>query len=489
MVAESLRIRAIAQLAAKVVYSSTEGSVRVRDIASGVAPLAGIPRAREKEVSTALNMLAAQGVARSVQGGRWALTKEGRRTVDGALARSRERIDSIIDRHFPRTIPDDGLRQWFRDTCIDFFEKYGNFWVNSICNSPKASSIPSGNWKATVSAMARKHDIEEHVQVLTEGFGQFLHGVDRGDQDHMWSLGQAMFAARLLASSVGADPMTTQALRHSRVFLDTNVLIGASLGAGNAARSLDPLADSLGNMDLTLEVLPITRDEYGRVIFEERSQALRVVANFSDEVVGKARGSFIETARGRGCKTLEDFERFFDDVARLPTVLGSEPIQVIEDDEIAFAAEEGSADELLKEQVAGATASARRIPKTENAVTHDAALLNVVEKGTSVGKHYWVLTHDRNMSVLSTRRSGPSGLPSWITVDTLVQVLAVDDAGPSTTAGSFGSLFANIIENEAQPSADTYTVQDLAWLLDVEERCTELPEDGIAECSKIIARA
>jgi hypothetical protein len=62
-------------------------------------------------------------------------------------------------------------------------------------------------------------------------------------------------------------------------------------------------------------------------------------------------------------------------------------------------------------------------------------------------------------------------------------------AGPSLQAQDFGSLLATILENEAQPMLGTYTIQDLAWLLDIEERCADLPQERIEACATMVTQA
>ena len=50
------------------------------------------------------------------------------------------------------------------------------------------------------------------------------------------------------------------------------------------------------------------------------------------------------------------------------------------------------------------------------------------------------------------------------------QVLALDASGPEHLAQDFGRLMSDIIKNEAEPLPGTFAVQDLAWLLEIEER-------------------
>jgi len=160
-----------------------------------------------------------------------------------------------------------------------------------------------------------------------------------------------------------------------------------------------------------------------------------------------------------------------------------------EDERIILAADQGTTNAELLHQVADAWRSMRPYDKPENTVMHDTALMSAVEDARTRGQRCWVLTTDQTMSLLSARRSGKYGMPSWVTLDALLQILALDLAGPSVQAEDFGPLLSAVIKNEAQPIRGTYTVQDLAWLLDIEERCADLGEEQIKTCAaKLVLR-
>jgi len=160
-----------------------------------------------------------------------------------------------------------------------------------------------------------------------------------------------------------------------------------------------------------------------------------------------------------------------------------------EDERIILAADQGTTNAELLHQVADAWRSMRPYDKPENTVMHDTALMSAVEDARTRGQRCWVLTTDQTMSLLSARRSGKYGMPSWVTLDALLQILALDLAGPSVQAEDFGPLLSAVIKNEAQPIRGTYTVQDLAWLLDIEERCADLGEEQIKTCAAMVTQA
>lgn len=487
--ARPLRTRAVAQLVAKVLYTLPPGeTASEEEIKEGISQLLGIPKFPKRAVSDALALLNDLKLV-DRQKSRCVLSVNGKQEIEADVAQSFARNDAVLNTHFPQSIPKEKLRNWFRETCVEYFGRYGTTWAATVCRVPSQMITLPISWQDIIPMIANRYAIDEHKDALIKGFASFMASPDRRDQEHLWSLGQAMFAARLIAAGIGADPITTLELQDSWVFLDTNVLITTSLEASKLAPSVAALGKALESLNTKLMFLPITEDEYKRLIGETRTHTLRVVDRYPPSIIDKATDAFTRTARSRGCNTLEDFERFFAEINRIPTELDGQHIERCEDEEIIQAGIQGSTDEDLQQQVAEVWQSMRRRRKSNNAVIHDSALTTAVEYAITKGQRCWVLTLDGTMNSLSARRSGPHGMPAWITLDALLQVLAFDMAGPLLQAENFGALLASILENDAQPMLDTYTVQDLAWLLDIEERCADLPEDRITEFAMKITRA
>lgn len=488
-VSNPLRTRAMAQLAAKVLYSKkSDEEINAEKIGRGICKILRIPKLSIREVEDALTLLEKINLVVKT-GCHWELTEDGKKRLEEDLSRTRSLTNSIIERHFPQTIPQQQIKDWFVDTCIEYFGHYGSYWVASICRtSPYGASIPS-SWRGIIPAIAKKHAIDQYDEALTGGFERFIESEDQRDQEYRWNLGQAMFASRLIAARVGSDPITIREIKDSLVFLDTNILLVAALETHRHAKSLALLGKALKTLNMKPVVLPDTKNEYERVVYQSKRETLRVVSRYPKEISERASDNFTRTAIARGCVTTNDFERFFDSVRSMPKGLDSEKIELCSEQSIINSAIIGAKDRNIQNQVASIWKSLRHNDKPESAIIHDSALLKVVEDTISKGKKCLVLTTDHTMSLLSGRRAGPHGLPSWVTLDTLLQILAIDDSGVQIKAENFGPLMTAVLENEAQPSPGTYTTQDLAWLLDIEERCADLPPEKIKTCTLIVTQA
>ena len=487
--ARPLRTRAIAQVVAKVLYTESPGEgTEAGSLAENIGLVCGVDKMEIGEVEDALALLEGFGLVEKPAVG-WKLSSKGTKEIEVDLNRSRVVANSVLDRHFPKTIARQELRTWFRDSCVEFFGQYGTYWAASVCRTPpKAIPMPS-DWATIVQKTAAEHSLTQHTDVLTKGFGGFLESVDARDQEHRWGLGQAMFASRLIAASVGVDPITTKEIGDALVFLDTNILLASVLEGDRHAPSMKVLGAALRTLNIQLTLLPRTLMEYDQRVSAARESTLRVVARYPISIVKKARDTFARTATSRGCTSTQDFERFFDEVGQAPNVLSGEPITMCDKEEVLRAAEDGEGDAEVQSQIADAWKLARRSDKNPDAVAHDAALMCAVEEARTKGQRSWVLTTDSTMAAVSIQRSGQYDIPSWISFGALIQILALDISGPNQKADDFAGLMSVLLANEMQPMLGTFETQDLAWLLDIEERCADLDDEKVEACVMAVARA
>ncbi len=488
--AVALRTRAFAQIASKVLYlQDTEAWTDSSRVANDVATVVGIQSISRAVLGDALALLRASGVAED-RNNQWRLTLSGRDQIVVDLNRTSDRVSTILGNHFPGTIDRAQLNRWFRACCAEYFARFGNRWVATICRgAPPGPAVP-GALENLTSRIATRTGLAAHKQELQIGFRQFLASSERTTQEQIWSMCQAMFAARLVAAEVGADPILTADIRDSFVLLDTNILFVGALESNRFSAALAALGNALSAIGLRLYFLHLTKEEYQHAVGFRRENTLRVVERFRETVVESAVDDFIRTATGRGCTSRGDFERFFDELHDPIRALGGElPISELDDAELDQIATQGTTDETLKRAIAEVWNANRTYPKRGRRLEHDAAVTTVAETLVHRGQKCWVLTLDRTMQELSLQRAGKQGLPIWISLDSLLQILSVDSAGPQVQAENFAPLLASILEYEVEPAVDTYAVEDLSWLIDIEERCADLNEDRVKLLATTISRA
>jgi len=484
-----LRARAIAQLVIKALaIEPSETQLDIKSIATKASELAGTSPISHAEIRKALTYAASGGFVVE-SNSRWSLTEKTRKDIKQELERSHSRVQSILERHFPASIPPMLVKQWFNEVCTDLFERYANYWARSLCRLPTVNPLPSDQVLQIITVAAKNNSLENYVNELSSAFDSFLNSTDPRDQEHLWILGQSLFAARLISASVRADPLTSRKLSHSTWFLDTNVLLAMVLQEHRGSNEAASIGAIVRALDVELNIMPITRDEYSNLVANKKKQVMNVIAKIPMSTLAKARDDFTQTAFRQGCKNAADFELFFDRIAVVPENWGGVQITTCQDETILKACKEGCDDVDLNTIVSKAWNLVRSRKKSEPAIEHDAGLLSAAEAARSCGRNCWVISMDWTMCSLAGDRSGKMGFPSWISLGTLFQVLALDASGPEHLAQDFGRLMSDIIKNEAEPLPGTFAVQDLAWLLEIEERCAQLPEAELEKCAIKVAHA
>ncbi len=489
--AEALHVRAVAQLVAKVLFSGGKGvSKTAKDLSKEGASVLSVRKIAVPVVETALAFLRGRGLAREYKG-RWQLTDDGHAAIESDVLRADKRLAGVLQRHFPKRIDGVKVRSWFRDACIAFYGEYGSQWAASLGRKGGAGPITAATLEGILKGATKRSGLQSEGDALTTGFRSFLASEQHDDIEHNWSLCQAMLAAKLVAANIGPDPITARDFRDSIVLLDTNVLIVTALERHRLAKPLIELAKALNQIGVRLGLIHRTRDEYVGVVVHIKDEAMRLVSRLPMPVIRGARDPFIETALQRYCSSPEDFERFFDEIVDPPTSIDdTAPIELLDDPETAAFAEKGATDEALKHQIEQVWATLRpRRRKTSHAIQHDASLTAVAEELRKRGRRCWILTLDRTMHEHSLRRVGPHEPPMWVSLDALIQVLAVDSTGPSVEPADFAPLMATIINHQCEPALGTYTSEDLGILLDVEDRCADLPVEKVKEIAVMVARS
>ncbi len=80
------------------------------------------------------------------------------------------------------------------------------------------------------------------------------------------------------------------------------------------------------------------------------------------------------------------------------------------------------------------------------------------------------------------------GLPLSIRVDTLINMLAINNGGDTFDAADYRPLFANVIRLGLIPIKDTFRQSELYQMSQMNERVTKLPSDEVREIVKEVHR-
>jgi hypothetical protein len=463
-------VLAFSELCAKVIYLSNVlfGS---SELAKKIAEMLGVRKVSQESLITAMSLLEELGKVRK-RNDKWQLTPDARDEIASHISQRRKQLEEVLDKHFPESIDRDVLRSWFNEIVATVFGQYGDEWVASVCRGPRYKLSRLQALPNLIAHATSKHGLASMVHSLEAGFREFLRSDDLSDQDYLMSLGQAMFSARLVAADIAADPIALDEFRGATVIADTNLVFAFALEDHRLAKSVLALARALQSIGAEVVYLRITQEEYQRALEGVRGEVLAMIDVFPAEVVANAHNDFISTAQARACKTKEDFERFFDELSEFPSeIVEGVSLNIMENKEVEGDIEKAIKDENLKRRLKNLAGKLRprwRREKSNLSLEHDAALIYVTQK---------------------ERESGPYTMPTIISVDALVEILALESAGPSFDPTDLAPLLASIIINECSPIPTTYTIEDLQWMYGINQDVADLSPDHAKDIALSVSKA
>ena len=489
-VAEPLRTRAHAQILAKVFYLSGERAyLTMSKMRDGFAELTGGARPSRKDTQAALRYLEGAGSLRNKGRSHFGLRPAEHRRLGRQVNAQADLVDGCLTRHFPGEIDREALTTWFNRVSISFFERFADRWVANVVGQAGFDTEAY----ASVMDLARKSAvalaIKFPVDDLADGFVRFLRSNEHEDHQLLQSMAFRAFAARLVAADEGPDPVSTAELRDATWLLDTNILVTIALEGVAHGDPLDPLGQAMSMIGSKLVYLHPTLAEYRGLVDRWRDQTLIALDRFGIGPIRESSDPFLKIAVARHCHSREDFSRFFDELRRPPRSIENRiAVELVDDLEVARIAAKGEENEADVLRIRSHWSEQRSRPKPLMAARHDAALSEVVRYWRSSNKRCFVLTTDRTMADLAARLQGPSGTPSWILLDGLVQVLAADRAGMPEDRVGFSALLAKLIATEVGPVDREFQLQDLLWASEIVEQVEAFPEEVVNDLARIVHR-
>ena len=488
-VAEPLRTRAHAQLLAKVLYLQGERAyLTMSKMRDGIASLTGGVRPPRKDAQAALRYLQGAGLIRDKGRAHFGLRPAEYRRLATQIRAQGDLVARCLARHFPGEIDQRALTAWFNRVSVSFFERFADRWVTSFQGQNGFGTAAHASVMQIAHECAEVVGMEAPVEALAGGFVRFLRSNEHEDHQLLQSMALRAFAARLVAADEGPDPISTAELRDATWLLDTNILLTIALDGVAHGDPVDALGQAMSMIGSELVYLHPTLVEYQGVVDRWREQTLSALDRFGIGPIRESSDAFLKIAMARQCYTEEDFSRFFDELRQPPGSIDSRiSVALVDDPETAQAARKGEENEANVTAIRNHWSERRPRPKPLLAARHDAALTEVVRHWRS-DKRCFVLTTDRTMAELAARWQGPSGTPSWILLDALVQVLAADRAGMSEDHVDFSALLAKLVANEVGPVASEFQLQDLLWASEIVEQVEAFPDEVVNELARIIHR-
>lgn len=479
---KSLTKNAVSQLIIKVLFSS-EISLSFIEIEAGLKSILKTSIDENRIQSSIDKLLEEKEIKKDKS--KFSLTRSNRKELNRRYVDSNERLIRIVKKYFaPFNSDENNVIEWFSDSTIEFFKSYSTEWISDL------------SYKKSDKIKTKKEDIFNHIQRRTNNnkliekedyndlVKKFIDCItNKKDTDldaHLWEYGTSAFAANLLQSSIGADPISISAFKDSKCIFDTNVLMNIGLEASQYHYAFKKLDKIFTKLNINAGYLHITEEEYVNTVANINSEILKNVVKFPHSVIKETDDEFIQSAIKRGCHLPEDFHTFCQQISSPPRLIDTnQEISIFNNDsaldkEIAFAQQ----DEKRKNNLNDIFKNVTGRDKREKPLLHDIGLIAGVEFYRKSEKAF-ILSQEISINKYAHSKPSKENLPIAIKLETLINMLAIDNGGTDVNPNDFSNLFADMIRFNLQPQKDTFEIADLSRLLDTELQIEQLPPNEV----------
>lgn len=483
---QHLTNKAIAQIIVKLIYTN-EGGMKKNEIMEALAKVNEWRHIDNKEIDDILNVLVPKEI--KLRNGVYYLSSAKRESIRKSIEESEKRKEYIIDKFFFRLNSDRNvISAWLTDVSIKFFEVFSDEWISDLMAKTNHVMRSENAIRQLISDRTNNNRYvdEDDKKELPGRFFDFVNTHDAMVVDYLWEYGTSAFASILITNKHGVDALTLDTFRDSVCVLDTNILLFIALES-RYKDALSALEKVFKDLNIKVRVLYITKQEYEGKIRCQRMATIHNLEKYGYDVTIMPNDDFTNYARYLCCTTQSDFEAFFDKTLALPKhIRENVAIELLDDDKhLAEAIEKAQTDESLCKKLNDIFFNIVRRKKGTSATNHDIGLLEGVRylrnEGESKNEKFFVLSDEISVIQYSKTCGFKLGLPLSLRVDTLINMLAVNNGGDTFEASDYKSLFANLIRMELVPRSDTFRQTELYTLYKMNSRIANLPKERVKE--------
>jgi len=415
-----------------------------------------------------------------------------RRKLKSLYDQRSQRLNSVLEEYFSDSDLDKGtLQSWFEDMNTKFFSEYSMNWIEDVIGRSDKNRKYINTLKILDdNAIHKKHKIDKKLCTwLNDQYIQFLRSNNPEDQLLMWDYANTMFSCQLIAANIYADDSILDIFENATMVLDTNILMCLDLEKDNYSDAYESLESIFEKLKITPVYFHITKEEYSKAIRNKIDEITRILRKYSIEVLVESDDTFIKTALGRKCTKEEDFITFFEQIKNIPDKFNNSlEIEELDYRELSVAIENGQKDTKLKEALNEIFKRLHNHEKTHSILGHDAGLIAGTQFLRSDGGNVWILTRDGSIHTYSTENAKANKYPLAVSLKTLINLFSVSDGGIDLKPTDFLPLFSNFIRNDVIPEKNTFQIEDLTRMYEIQDQITQMPKEDIVKLAKEVNR-
>lgn len=437
------------------------------EISSGLGQLVGASSIPKLALDSALKLLV-QHKHVLEKAGSYSISPAQETEMKRKIEYSTTVTEQILKQRFPQKIELAKLKSWFDDVNSSYFCASADQLIALYSQKAK----PVFNVESVLRPIIKKHGLQSYEGELLQGYREFLTSGVREEEEKVFYLISSILSSRLVAANISPDALSIDKYRGSEMLIDTNVLFAMRLNrGGDLLKAFDAFGAVASSLGIKLSIAKFSADEYERVRARERESFLLLASSYSKTVLDglNKNNYFVKAMAELGCETHGDIERFFDVTLQLPMAIGSHKLELLEGKQLRGGL---YIEELDKDLLATIR---KETSKSEHTAIHDLQLTKLATV-KSKSRRTYVLTIDSQMEAFALRRVGEKEEPLWLSLYSLVQILALNGGGPAFNPAEIAPLIRIFIEFEESTNAEQYDERDLLLLLEKTDRVNEIPE-------------
>lgn len=478
---QNLTNKAIAQIIIKIVFMHGDRMSK-NEIKEELAKLNECKHIDDKEVEEILFELTNSELR--CKDGKYYLSTPKRTAIQTSIDKSVARKEAILSKFFSGLNTDrEVIKEWLQEVTIKFFEAYSEEWISDVAASTSHINHNENSIRSLITLRTNNYNgiDKEDKKILPSRFISFVTDTDTNVVDYLWEYGTSAFASKLIRTMHGVDELTLETFRNSNCILDTNILMFIALESRykDAFVAIEKVFEDLG---VKVKILYITQKEYDNKITNQRSITLHNLEKYGYDITMLPDDDFTNVAKSLRCHSVQDFERCFDVSMKRPEFIHNRlPIELLDNDKkLIETIDSAQEDEKLKNKLNSIFKSFAKHDKSGAALCHDVGLIEGVKylrNQECEDNKYYILSEEISINQYSKEFGFKRNLPLCLRVDTLINLLAVNNGGDTFNAEDYAPLFANIIRSGLIPEANTFRQTELYRFYQMNANIAKLPKE------------
>jgi hypothetical protein len=487
---QSLEISALSQLIVKILYAQNK-PLTIDEINQFISPIVKKKISPEKITNSITEIKSNLSI--NSENHTYKIRDSYKKKLDFSYSERENRFNRIIEKYFTEAESDrKNIEKWFEDVSIDYFCEFSTEWINEISSKETRNRSRISYNEIICKREHFKTNKIHHKDKkwLADQYRNFLNCSEPDENALMWDYGNSLFASKIITSSEYIDKSISDMLKDSLLVLDTNILMRLDLEKDKYSDSYNALEKILISLNVKPVYFHITEKEYNLAIENKIEEIKNLQSKYKNKpkVYQEIDDAFIQTAINRQCTEEEHYDIFFEHISKIPeTISTTLRIEKFDYRDLIDAINNGASDQNLLGDINSIYKERYGCDKSIASLKHDAGLISG-GKFLNEDQRSWIFSRDGTVIEYARTHSIREEVPIVISIDSMLNLLAINDGFDNISESSFIPLFANLVRSSIGSIDNVFQIEDLLYMKDIESQIDSLSDEQIVKIAQKVNR-